>query len=201
MVDRLRQDYGDRIQVEWKAFELRPEPVPLPPAGSPGRRERWSSSVLPMAAERGLEMRLPSAAPRTRLTFQAVELARDHRAFDAMHRAVFQAFFRDSRDIGDVDVLASLGEQVGIAPALMKRALAAGTYLPRVLDQEQLARNLGVTGVPAMFVGDDLHAAEPVIGAVPYEWLKAAVDRALSGDSLEWRRRALKSGIPIRDGK
>lgn len=199
MVDRLKQEYGDRVDVAWNAFELRPDPIPLPPPDAPGRRERWAKSVLPMAAERELEMRLPSVATRTRLTHQAVELARDHQKADPLRHAVFEAFFRDSRDIGDADVLADIGESVGIHRALMERALAAGTYLPRVLEQEQLAHRLGVNGVPAMLVGEDLEAAEPVIGAVPYEWMKAAVDRALSGDSLDWRRRALRSAIPLKD--
>lgn len=199
MVDRLKREYGDRIEVAWQAFELRPEPAPLPPPDDPGRRQRWASSVLPMAAERGLEMRLPSIATRTRLTHQAVELARDQGRFDPMHRAIFEAFFHDSRDIGDAQVLADIGRAAGIEPALMTRALAAATYLPRVLEQEQLAYRLGVNGVPAMLVGDDLATAEPVIGAVPYDWLRAAVDRALSGDSIEWRRRALKSAIPLKE--
>jgi predicted DsbA family dithiol-disulfide isomerase len=199
VVDRLKREYGDRIEVVWQAFELRPEPAPLPPPDYPERRQRWASSVLPMAAERGLEMRLPSVATRTRLTHQAVEIARDQRRFDSMHRAIFEAFFHDSRDIGDPDVLADIGLAAGIEPALMKRALAEATYLPRVLEQEQLAYRLGVNGVPAIFVGTDLDTAEPVIGAVPYDWLQAAVDRALSGDSVEWRRRALRSAIPLKE--
>ena len=197
MVDRLKQEYGGRIQVVWNAFELRPEPAPLPEPASPTRVERWKASVLPMAAERGLVMKVPPVSPRTRLTFQAVELAREHGTFDAMHRAIFEAFFSKGLDIGDAGVLADLAESVDLDPALLTRALKAGTYLNQVLEQEQLARRLGVTGVPAMFVGDDLATAEPVIGAVPYDWMKATVDRALSGDSLEWRRRSLTSSIPL----
>jgi predicted DsbA family dithiol-disulfide isomerase len=60
-----------------------------------------------------------------------------------MHRAIFEAFFRDGRDIGSIDVLADIGASVDVAPALVKTALEAGTYLPRVIDQERLARELG----------------------------------------------------------
>ena len=179
MVDRLRQDYGSRIELEWQAFELRPEPVPLPPPHDPARVRRWQASVLPMAAARGLVMKIPPVATRTRLTFQAVELARDRGKFDAMHRAVFEAFFRDGRDIGDVDVLADIAASIDLAPALVSGALDAGTYLRRVLDQEQRSRQLGITGVPTMFVGDDLQTAEPVVGAVPYDRLKTVAERAL----------------------
>lgn len=198
MVDRLKQEYGERIQVAWKAFELRPEPVPLPEPATPARIQRWEASVLPMAAERGLVMKIPPVSARTRLTFQAVELAREHGKFDVMHRAIFEAFFSKGLDIGDADVLAELAGSVDLDPALMKRTLEAGTYLNQVLEQEQLARDMGITGVPAMLVGDELAAAEPVIGAVPYDWMKAAVDRALQGDSLEWRRRSLRSSIPLK---
>ncbi len=33
----------------------------------------------------------------------------------------------------------------------------------------------------------------------PYDWLKAVVERALSVASLDWRRRALRSAIPLKD--
>ena len=198
MVDRLRQEYGARVEIAWNAFELRPDPVPLPRPDDPARRRRWQSSVLPMAAERRLVMALPPVAPRTRLTFQAVECARDHDRFDAMHRAIFEGFFREGRDIGDADVLADIGASVDLSPAILRRALGDGAYLNRVLDQERRARELGVTGVPAMFVGDVVETAEPVIGAVPYDWLKATVDRAAAGESLEWRKRAMRSAIPLK---
>jgi predicted DsbA family dithiol-disulfide isomerase len=198
VVDRLRQEYSSRVEIAWYAFELRPDPVPLPKPDDPARRRRWQASVLPRAAERGLVMALPPVAPRTRLTFQAVECARDHDRFDAMHRAIFEGFFRDGRDIGDADVLADIGASVGLSPAILMRALGDGTYLDRVLVQERRARELGVTGVPAMFVGDVVETAEPVIGAVPYDWLKATVDRAFAGESLEWRKRAMRSAIPLK---
>jgi predicted DsbA family dithiol-disulfide isomerase len=201
VVDRLSGEYGGRLEFAWNAFELRPEPVPLPDALDPVRRQRWGRSVLPMAAERGLVMAIPPIATRTRLTFQAVELARDHGKFGVMHRAILEAFFRDGRDIGDNEVLAEIGRSVGLAPELVRQTLETGTYLERVLDQQRLSRQLGVTGVPAAFVGDDLATAEPVIGAVPYDWFKAAVERGLSGESLDWRRRALRSGIPVKESQ
>jgi predicted DsbA family dithiol-disulfide isomerase len=198
VVDRLEQDYGSRVQIVWQAFELRPEPVPPLQPDSDYIRERWAASVLPMAAERGLLMRIPNVQPRTRLAFQAVELARDHQKFQEMHRALFEAFFRDGLDIGSASVLAQIGGRIGLAPTLMGRVLDRGTYLQRVLDQEHMARDLGIDGVPAMLIGDDLETAEPVIGAVPYPWLSDALERGLSGGSLDWRRRALRHAIPLK---
>ena len=92
-----------------------------------------------------------------------------------------------------IEVLADIAATIDLPSDALKDALDGGTYLDRVIAQERLARELGVTGVPAMFVGDDPATAEPVIGAVPYEWLQAAVERALSGESLDWRKRALQN--------
>ena len=173
--------------------------MPLPDALDPVRRQRWGRSVLPMAAERGLVMAIPPIATRTRLTFQAVELARDHGQFGAMHQAIFEAFFRDGRDIGDKEVLAEIGQSVGLAPELVRQTLETGTYLERVLDQERLSRQLGVTGVPAAFVErrpGDSRAGNRRSSA---RLVQGRCRTRVVGESLDWRRRALRSGIPIKD--
>jgi predicted DsbA family dithiol-disulfide isomerase len=34
VLDRIREEYGERVEVEWRVFKLRPEPVPtLDPDG------------------------------------------------------------------------------------------------------------------------------------------------------------------------
>jgi predicted DsbA family dithiol-disulfide isomerase len=186
VVDRLQHAYGSRIDLAWKAFELRPEPVPLPRADDADRRRRWAASVLPMAAERGLIMQQPPIIPRTRLAFQAVELARDRGRFDAMHRAVFEAFFRDGRDIGRIDVLAGIAASVDLPPDVLTSALETGVHLDRVMAG-RLARDLGVTGVPRCLSATTRR--QPNRFRPCLQWLQAAVDRALSGESLRLQQR------------
>src|SRR2546423_7751388 len=75
VLERLRQEFGDAIEVHWRAFELRPEPVPtLDPAGE-YLRTVWAQAVYPMAAERGLTLRLPPDQPRSRRAFESAEFA------------------------------------------------------------------------------------------------------------------------------
>ncbi len=65
-LERLRSETGSHLQIEWRAFELRPEPQPtLDPDGEYLHRA-WNSSVYPMAAERGLDLKLPPVQPRSR---------------------------------------------------------------------------------------------------------------------------------------
>ena len=141
------------VQVVWRAFELRPEPVPtLDPRGDYLRRA-WADSVYPLAERLGVTMRLPPLQPRSRLAHEAAHWARAEGRFDEYHAAVFRAFFERGEDIGDVEVLASLADGLGLDAGALRRALEAHDHLQSVLEDEAAAEELGVAGVPA-FVAD-----------------------------------------------
>jgi predicted DsbA family dithiol-disulfide isomerase len=64
------------VELIWRAFELRPEPVPsLDPKGDYLQRA-WSTSVYPLAKKLGVTMKLPPVQPRTRLAHEAAHWAR-----------------------------------------------------------------------------------------------------------------------------
>jgi len=176
VLEQLRQEYGDTVQVHWRAFELRPEPTPtLEPAGE-YLRNTWERIVYPMAAERGMTLRLPPVQPRSRKAFEAAEFAREAGQFDAFHRALFQAFFQEGRDIGDLAVLSALAASVGLDAEELGRALAEGRYTERVLRDQELARTLSLTGVPAMLVRpSEGQQGVLVNGAQSYETMEEAV--------------------------
>jgi predicted DsbA family dithiol-disulfide isomerase len=176
VLDQLRQEHGDSVQVRWHSFELRPEPKPtLEPAGE-YLRDTWERIVYPMAAERGMTLRLPPVQPRSRKAFEAAEFAREAGRFDAFHGALFQAFFQEGRDIGDVAVLRELATSVGLDAEELGRALAEGRYTERVLRDQGLAQGLRLTGVPAMLVRRaDSEQGVLVNGAQSYETMGEAV--------------------------
>jgi predicted DsbA family dithiol-disulfide isomerase len=176
VLEQLRQEHGDSVQVHWRAFELRPEPKPtLDPAGE-YLRNTWERIVYPMAEERGMTLRLPPVQPRSRKAFEAAEFAREAGQFDAFHRALFQAFFQDGRDIGDVAVLRELATSAGLDAEALGHALAEGRYTERVLRDQELAQRMQLTGVPAMLVRP-ANAPQGVLvnGAQSYETMEEAV--------------------------
>src|SRR5947209_8145197 len=78
VLERLRNDFTGALQIRWRAYELRPDPVPtLDPQGE-YLRDIWARSVYPMAAQRGIPLRLPPVQPRSRLAWEATEFAREH---------------------------------------------------------------------------------------------------------------------------
>lgn len=185
VLDAVREQFGDRVEVEWRAFELRPEPVPTLDPDSGYLDDIWSRAVRPMAEEREVPLERPPVQPRSRKALEAAEFARREDRFEAMHRALFRAFFREGRDLGDVDVLAEIGEEVGLDPDELRRALAEDRYAEKVLEDQVEARERGVDGVPALFVvpaGEELDEAEVVAGAQPVERVREAVLRALGED-------------------
>ena len=184
VLDRVKARFGDAVQVVWHAFELRPEPQPtLDPAGE-YLRSTWARAVYPMAAERGVTLKLPPVQPRSRKAFEATAFAHDAGRGDAMREALFRAFFEGGLDIGRDDVLADIGHAVGLDGDALAAALARGNYTARVLDDERAAERLGVRGVPLMVVrraDEPLHAGLPLSGAQPAEAVEAAVAQRLHG--------------------
>lgn len=65
VLDSLQQRLADTVSVEWRAFELRPDPVPTLDPGGEYLHRVWNSSVHPMAADRGMTLRLPPVQPRS----------------------------------------------------------------------------------------------------------------------------------------
>lgn len=180
---RVKEHYGDGVTVDWRAYELRPYPVPtLDPDGEYLHRI-WNASVYPMASLLGMTLRLPPVQPRSRKALEAAEFAREKGSYDAMHTAIFEAFFEKGRDIGEVEVLVDIGASVGLDPEELRSALEEGRYKEKVLADEELARRLDVDSVPTMFVapeGASLETAEVITGAHPYGGrVEAAVERTL----------------------
>lgn len=175
------QDEVPGVAVAWRAFELRPDPAPtLDPDGEYLHRV-WNASVYPMARERGMELRLPPVQPRSRLALEAADFARGQGRFDAMHDALFRAFFRDGRDLADIGVLLDVAAAAGLDPQALGVALREGRHTAAVLADERAAHALGISGVPGMLVhAGDRGTARRISGAQPYEALRRVVEGVLA---------------------
>jgi predicted DsbA family dithiol-disulfide isomerase len=161
------------VEVVWRAFELRPEPVPaLDPQGDYLRRV-WSASVYPLAESLGVTMKLPPIQPRTRLAHAAAHWARSQGRFDDYHREIFRAFFERGEDIGDVSILVALAFELGLDSNSLIEALEIGKFEESVLDDERAAARFGVTGVPAFIA----NRRATLAGVRPLEHLRQLVDQ------------------------
>ena len=91
---------------------------------------------------------------------------------DAIHDALFRAYFVEGRNIGDPAVLLDIAKQVGLDEAKAREVLEKRTFKAAVDEDWAKSRAYGVTGVPTFVAG-----GYGVVGAQPYEALEQLVEQ------------------------
>jgi predicted DsbA family dithiol-disulfide isomerase len=92
---------------------------------------------------------------------------------DDVVERLFIAYFENAEDIGDIRVLADIADMCGMDGVEVAQMLESDTDLNLVAREDQIAREMGVTGVPAMIFGNRL----AVSGAREAEVLVSVIDR------------------------
>lgn len=94
---------------------------------------------------------------------------------EAIHDALFRAYFVDAKNIGDKDVLIEVAKAIGLPEDGAREVLEKRSFKDAVDADWAKSRQFGVTGVPT-FVA----AMRGVVGAQPYEALVELVKQARS---------------------
>lgn len=124
----------------------------------------------------GIKFRMPSRLSNSHLALLASEYARDQGQFQAFHNAVFGRYFTAQDNIGDISVLKSIAQEVGLDGEAMERAIREGVYDERLQEASALGQSFGVDGTPT-FVLDRRYK---IVGAQPYDVFKSAFTEILS---------------------
>lgn len=152
---KLADEYGDGVQIEWKAFLLRPTPEPRDLEKFTKYTQSWlrPASMEPAATFNTWsgEHAPPShSLPAAVAAKAAAELGR----FLPMHWQLLKAYFTDNRTVSERDVLIDIAGEAGL-----DREEFATTIDERFSDLAQLvvdehveAVESGITGVPAQVV-------------------------------------------------
>jgi predicted DsbA family dithiol-disulfide isomerase len=114
-----------------RARELTGLPYGLPPVGSPYPR----SSLPSQEAAQWAQQRHPEQ-------------------FDAFDGALYEAFFRETKEISDPAVLSQVAVSVGLDGRELEDALARREYRSLVLAQYEEGLQRGVRVIPTVFIGD-----------------------------------------------
>ena len=93
-------------------------------------------------------------------------------------RALFQAYFLEGRDIGEVDVLAAIAAEHGLDADEARRVVTDEAELAATKKEATEASAQGITGVPFFILGGRLALS----GAQPPATIQAAIVRALGAD-------------------
>ena len=92
---------------------------------------------------------------------------------DALHMKIYQAYFVDNKNVGDIEVLVELAEAAGLDGAAARKVMAERSFEEAVDADWDKARQVGVTSVPTYVAG-----GAGVVGAQPYEALEQLMEHA-----------------------
>ena len=92
---------------------------------------------------------------------------------EAIHDKLYQAYFVESRNIGDIDLLVEIAASVGLPADEARKVLEERRFSDAVDADWQKSHRYGVTGVPTFVV--DKYG---VVGAQPYEVLEQLAEKA-----------------------
>ena len=125
-----------------------------------------------MAAE-GLPYGQRSMTYNSRLAQELGKWAESQPGGEAIHDALFRAYFVDARNIGDPEELIKIAQSVGLPGDKAREVLEKRTHKAAVDADWEKSRRYGVTGVPTFVIGE-----RGVVGAQPYEAIEQLVTGA-----------------------
>jgi predicted DsbA family dithiol-disulfide isomerase len=165
------------VKVEWVHFPLHPDTpaegralADLFAGRSAEQRKTMHAQMKARMDAEGLPYGERTMTYNSRLAQELGKWADTQPGGEAIHDALFRAYFVDARDISQPAVLLEIAEQVGLPVDAARAVLDKRTFKDAVDADWKLSREYGVTGVPTFVAG-----RHGVVGAQPYEVLERLV--------------------------
>ena len=173
-IERLKAEHN--VKVEWVHFPLHPDTpaegralADLFAGRNVDRNAMHAQMKARMDAE-GLPYGERTMTYNSRLAQELGKWADTQPGGEAIHDALFRAYFVEARDISEPAVLLDIVARVGLPVDGARAVLERRTFRDAVDADWELSRRYGVTGVPTFVVG-----RQGVVGAQPYEVLEQLV--------------------------
>lgn len=169
--------FKNEIEVEWKSFQLDPSLDAAKPQntieyfkekkGFPAdQASQMIGQVTQMGKSAGIDFNFEKALIINTFTaHKLLHLAKKHGKSTEMEEALFKAHFIDGKNVGDIEELISLAENLGIGTDEARQALTSDQFDYEINQDIQEAKNNGISSVP-FFV---LNGKYAVSGAQPAE--------------------------------
>ena len=166
------------MKVTWVHFPLHPE---TPKEGVSleelfaGRNidvEAMYARMKTLMNEEGLPYSKRTHTYNSRLAQELGKWADTQPGGEAIHDALFKAYFVEGRNVGDAETLVEIAASVGLPAEDARRVLTDRTFSAAIDADWRKSRAYGITGVPTFVAG-----GYGVVGAQPYEVLEQLIER------------------------
>jgi predicted DsbA family dithiol-disulfide isomerase len=174
-IEKLKVEHN--VKVEWVHFPLHPETpaegralADLFAGRSAEQRKAMHAQMKARMDAEGLPYGERTMTYNSRLAQELGKWADTQPGGEAIHDALFRAYFVEAHDISQPAVLLDIVEKVGLSVDGAREVLEKRTFKDAVDADWKLSRQYGITGVPTFVVG-----RRGVVGAQPYETLEQLV--------------------------
>lgn len=182
-MNQYLENADDPPDVEWRFFDLRGHKRgpngeirdDIDDGKDEAYYERARENVRRLQDEYGVEMTIDLATGVDSWDAQKAALfvkqEYGESVFKEFHDAVFDALWREGRDIGDPAELAQIGDAIGIEPEALVEAIGDPALEVELTERFSASKSAGVTGIPTFVYGD--YVAR---GAVPPAQVRRLVE-------------------------
>ena len=181
-----------RVDINWRAFQLNPD---MPKNGitrkqyieakfgGPERAQGIYDNIRRVGETEGLEFRFDKIkrTPNTILAHRLISWSKHLKISDLVVERLFKAYFFEGLDIGSMETLIELLEELEINTEAFKSYIKTDNGLDEVSDETRFAYENGITGVPC-FIFDKKYS---VSGAQEPEAFFPLFDLNINEDDTE----------------
>ncbi len=175
------------LDIVWRSFELDPNAPPRQTRPSVellaakygmtvAKAQSMMDGMTATGAAEGVTFRFDrSVSGNTFDAHRLIHFAAAHASRDKMVERLFAAYFTEGEAMGDHETLMRLAAGVGLDAAAVGHMLASDAFASDVRDDEQRARDFGISGVPFFAIDEKygISGAQPasaMLGALTEAW-------------------------------
>ncbi len=179
-LEKVAQEFGDNVEIEWKAFLLRPQPEERPMDKFTRYTESWKrcAEAEPEATFNTWsgEHEPPSFSLPPAMAGKAAQTFGEE-AYNRFHWRMLESYFTENRTISDIEVILDVANQCDIDVEEFRQIMGdkAQDFATEVIADHNAAVEAGITGVPAVVVNHEF----PFTGAQDTEFYRRIVENAI----------------------
>lgn len=111
----------------------------------------------------------------SKLSLEASHFAREKGKFAEFHNLVFQAYFLEGKDIGELQTILDIAGELGLDTLSLEKSLKEGVYSPLLASSREMGKKYQVTGLPTFIINGN----NKIVGAQQYEVFTRAIKEYL----------------------
>jgi predicted DsbA family dithiol-disulfide isomerase len=179
---KIKKEFGEAVEFNWRSFLLRPYPEPKPLEKFKRYTQSWKRPAEQKDAARFRVWSTDNDPPSHSVPPSiAVKAAARIGEFDVYHLALMDAYFYQNRNVTDFTTILAVAREQGLDMERFEAAVNDADVHSEVVQDHNDAIKTGVTGVPAVVVDGKF----PIPGAQDLDFYRHLVKKLIAADQQQ----------------